>query len=554
MILSSFGGIVPRLADHKLALNQATIAHDVRLRDGIIEAWREPCQHQDAVPGARSFYLYGCCLASWTDNVSAAELTPDWGRFFITGRNCTNGLETVVVDKCCNLFYKKVGMPAPLQPPVADAAETCSTEADARSYVYTFMNAWGEESAPSPASNIVRVDDGATVTVSNIQAPGPDDDVAFVILYRSSTGFRQADGKIQKPLTEYLECATLTPGTTTFTDNVQAIYLAGALETQYDRPPPEGLSQLVSIGDQVRLAGCVKNRLYFSENHEPHNWPAKYDLTLDYHIVHIRSMDQRLYVTTDSIPYIIDVSSCDDTKCIPVTSLEKKLPDIGCHYLHGAIMTPHGMMYASPFGIILLSPDASWHILTSRWFGEKEWLKLRPDTIRMAYWEGYLFFTTDMGSFLLNIDGDPYGDMKGAELTTLSDFPVDMDISNTGKLILLQNDKTWVWDGGVTYRPYVWKSRRMMFKDLEGRSQPESSGAVRGVMWWPSSVKLGGVTHVTITDSHGHEIFSRLLGQEKPRRIKHPGRHLWYQVEMRGTEPVEFISLGTATQTVNRGE
>lgn len=551
MILTSFGGIIPRLAPHKLALNQATIAHDAKLCDGVLEAWCEPRRFASAMPRAKTIHMHGCCPVSWADIVDVAELTPDWERFYITRGN---GLEQILLDGNCNQRVLSVGVPAPLSAPVAQATEQCSREADARAYVYTYVNEWGEESAPSLPSNIVRVDDGSTVTVSGFASPPAGKGIVLIHLYRASTGFRVADGKVQKPLTDYLFVTQLSTSATTFTDRIMGTGLGPALETQYDREPPAGLSGITSIGDQVRLAGFTNNIVHFSEQFQPHNWPAKYDLTLDYYIVHMKALDQRLFVTTNSIPYIIDVSSCDDTKCTPVTSLETPLPDIGCQYAHGAIMTPHGMMYASPLGLILLQPNATWNLITAKWFGEKEWRKLRPDTIRMAYWKGYLFFATDMATFLLNINSQPYGDMDGAELCTLSDRPMDMIITDTGELLFLQDGAIWVWDGGTKLRPYIWESREITATSLAGQNALASQGAVRDYNWWPTSIKLGGAAHATITDSHGHSVFDRLIITERPHRVARRGRHLWYKLRLNGVEAVEHVAIGTAMSTVNGGK
>lgn len=551
MIFQSFGGIVPRLAEHFLAANQATIAHDCKLRDGVLAPWREPCHFADAVPNARAMHLHGCCPVSWQENVSIAELTPDWSRFYITGRGC-NGLEAVLMDSCCNLSYLPCGVPAPLAPPVASADEQCSREADARAYIYTYVNDWLEESAPSPASNVVRVDDGSTVIVSGFAIPPDGYGVRWIYLYRASTGFRVADGKVQKPLTEYLFVAKIPVGAVQFIDNIRGAYLGAALETQYDRMPPKPMTGITSVGDQVRLVGFYKNQIYFSEQFQPHNWPAKYDLTLDYNIVHILAQDQRLFVTTTGIPYIIDVSSCDDTKCTPVTSFEIPLPDIGCHYPHGAIMTHHGLMYATPFGIVLIQPNGSWHIMTARWFGETEWLKLKPDTIRMAYWEGFLFFATDMATFLLNINGKPYGDMEGAELVTLSDKPVDMITTGTGKLMFLQDDKFWVWDGGDKYRPYTWRSRQINF-EMAGQSELHNNRPLRDFNWWPVSVKMAGPGRLTLTDSHDHPVFDRMLARERWHRVRRCGRHLWYRVQIDSDAIVDWVAIGTSNTTLNKG-
>ena len=58
--LSSFGGIIPRISEHSLAATQATMAHDVMLRNGRLEAWRDKLPLYDAVKGARSFHMHGC--------------------------------------------------------------------------------------------------------------------------------------------------------------------------------------------------------------------------------------------------------------------------------------------------------------------------------------------------------------------------------------------------------------------------------------------------------------------------------------------------------------
>ena len=550
MNITSFGGIIPRLAEHKLALNQATIAHDCRLRDGQLEAWRQPCRVADG--GGDTIYFYGCCPLYWSNKPSVTELTPDWGRFYITGKDCHPYLETGEVDDCCGITYYRVGVPAPTQAPTASGYADCSEETDSRTYVYTYVTKWGEESPPSPPSNVVMAEDGDRVTVSGFVRPPDGYAVDHINVYRLATGFRVADGKIQTPMSDYQFLYSVALNRNAVYDDTRQMYLGHVLETQYDRPPPE-MAGVLTIGDQTRLAGFNKNKIFLSEAFQPHNWPAKYDLTLDFNIVHMLNQDQRLFVTTDSIPYIIDVSSCDDTKCVPVTSLEIPLPDIGCHSAHGAIMTHHGMFYATPFGIVLLQANAQWHIVTAKWFGEKEWLKLRPDTIRMAYWEGYLFFATDMATFLLDINGGVYGDMEGSELVTLSDRPVDMITTNTGKLLFLQDNGIWEWDGGTALRPYHWESKQITAKSLAGQDTPQSAGPIRDYQWWPTSVKLHGQGSLQICDSHEHPIFDRWLGTERWHRVRRAGRHLWYRIRLYGTHPIEAVSMGTSNVTLNQG-
>lgn len=554
--LSSFGGIIPRVSDHSLAATQATMAHDVMLRNGRLEAWRDKLPLYDAVKGARSFHMHGCCMVSWVDKVIAADLNPDHRSFYITGRD-GRGLEVVELTdhRSCRPVYYYAGVPAPVYPPVASAPEQCSREADARAYVYTYVNTRMEESAPSPASNIVRVEDGSPVTVSGIVNPPAGYGIDRVHIYRASTGFRPADGKVQKKLTAFLFVASIPAGQATFTDTVEAAYLGAALETQDDRMPPDRMQGVVSIRDSIRLAGWRNNRVFFSEVFQPYNWPAKYDMTLDHNIVSMGEQDFKLYVTTDGSPYIIDVSSCDDTKCTPVVSIDTPLPNIGCRYANASVMTRHGFIYASTMGLVLLTGTGAWHVITKKWFGERDWQRLKPDTIRMAYWEGFLFFATDMATFMLDIDSDPFGDMQGAELVTLSDKPVACLTSNTGKLLLLEDDKVWGWDSAAWYRPYTWRSRPLTSGgDAVGQNSLSNAGPARGVAWAPVSCKVGGgPVDVTIKNPHDGAMLDRMVREEKPVRIRRGGRHLWYTVTLRGVEPVHFIDIGTAHFTVNDG-
>lgn len=550
--ISHFGGIIPRLADHMLAEYQATVAHDVKLRNGRLEAWRTPCQFgREPVASAKMFWLYGCCMPSWTQIMDVATLGPDWGGYFMTD-HCGNGLQYVSVDECCKSTTIAYGIAPSYVAPSVSASEECSRDADARSYVYTCVDERGAESAPSPASNIIRVNDGTSVTVSGMIAT---DNAVEMNIYRAATGFRQMDGKIQTPLTEFLYVDTVPASQTTYTDSIRTLALGSALETQYDRMPPRGMTGLVSIGDQVRLAAFIRNRIFFSEQFQPHNWPAKYDLTLDHNIVRMMVQDQRIFVTTDSVPYIIDVSSCDDTRCTPVSQLEFTLPDIGCVRPHGAIMTEHGMFYASPVGIILLQANGQWHIVTSKWFGRDEWAKLMPDTIRMAYWEGYLVFATDMATFMLNLNGKPYGDMSDGELCTLSIRPDDLLVSNTGKLMYLENGKVWVWDSGDKYMPYIWESRHIVADNKAyGNNEQAAMNLNDSPLWWPTEIKVSGESQIELYDSNMYKIFERFIADQKPRKIGRNGRHPWYKMTLTGTGTVYGVSLGNSSFTAYRGQ
>ena len=549
--ISSFGGIVPRAPDHALANYQAEIAHDCRLRKGTLEAWREPCKAADAVQGAKTPYVYGCCFLSWPEVVEACEVGPDWPELYVTGRtdHPERGLRS---DGCC-MEWLRLGVPAPMTPPQASGPETCGRDSSSRAYLYTYVNRWGEESAPSPASDVITVQDGAEVQVSGIAMPPEGYGIVGANVYRAATGARDADGKVQKPLSGWLFLAYVKFPKSSLSDSVRDAGLGMPLDTEGDAPPPDGLRNICAVEGLARLAGTKGNRVYLSANLQPWNWPRKYELTLDWDAVHMKCVDQRLYVTTGSVPYVIDVSGCDDTKCTPVMEAGQPLPDISCGSSASAIATPFGLIYSSPLGVALLDHGARWTILTKKWFTPEQWRKLKPETARFAYWQTFLFIVTDAASFVLNIDGDALNDMKGAELTTISDSPVSMCSTPSGELVLLEDGELRLWDMGSERRPYLWRSRELTGPGHNPSAQEPNTTPSIGAMWSPASLRVRTKqTHVKIEAPTG-TAFERTVSGEKPVRLPRMGRHMWWKAELEGTEPVEYLDLGTSHFTVHSG-
>ena len=229
--ISSFGGIVPRSPDHALANYQAEIAHNCRLRRGTLEAWREPCKAADAVQNAKTPYVYGCCYLSFPQVLEAAEISPEWPELFVTGR--TSYPERGLRSNGCCMEWFRLGVPAPDTPPQASGTESCGRDSSARAYLYTYENRWGEESAPSPASEVITVQDGSEVQVSGIAMPPEGYGITRVNIYRSATGARDADGKVQKPASGWLFIKSLKLPKTSLLDSTPDSGLGMPLDTDY---------------------------------------------------------------------------------------------------------------------------------------------------------------------------------------------------------------------------------------------------------------------------------------------------------------------------------
>ena len=546
-VLNSFGGIIPRYSQHQLPDNGATVAHNVKLRNGKIQAWRELLECKYLGNNTISFYSYGCCHIGWPTIVYSAEVSPDWGTLYLAGRIAYP--EVATIDKgTCAVTYRRLGIYSPLSPLLANTTEICERDTDGRAYVYTYVNSFGEESAPSPPSRLLNVQDGTPVSLTGIKLPPEEYDIVAVNIYRSATAFRTEDPSNQSPASEWLYVATVDLPSTSYTDRKLLLELGNPLETLYNNEPPAKLTNLTSITGSIRLAGTVANRVYLSEVNEPYNWPAKYVLTMDSNIVHMVNVDDKLYVSTNTTPYIIDTSDCSEVSCTPVTDLGVPLPDISCSHANAAIATPHGMLYSSPLGLVLVSSNAQYHIITSDWFSATDWQELAPDTARLAYYEGFIFCITDKISFMLNINGDVYNDLKGTELTTISDKPIALRVSNTGSLYMLIDDMLYIWDKANDYRPYQWVST-----NISGGSH--NANTPNGSTWSPSSAKIKSKdTKFTIQTEDNKVNYSRVVVSDNPIRLPRIGRHLNYKIKLEGISPVEYVLLGNANNTLNYGE
>ena len=534
-MIRQFGGLMPRRSEHLLPEGAASRAHDVKLRNGRLEAWREKLPAALAGSEALSFHAWSCCYLHWPSCVSASEYLPDYARLYLTGRSERPEL---AIRIGCEPLYFYLGVPAPANFLSLSATESFGEEADARSYVYTYVNQFGEESAPSPPSRQITVPDGSPVLCSGFVAPPDGYGIVGINLYRSATGYRSGSEKEQEFMTDYLLVAELGLETA-FADAVLSRHLGPALATRENRLPPADLRQIRHINGSGVLVGATDNQVHFSENFQPWNWPAEYDLTLPVNTVNLVTLDNWVFVSTDGKPFVIDGSpKCEARQSRQVRDVDSVLPDIGCGYAHSATATPFGMVYASLDGLVLVKADASFDILTSPWYSRDEWLKLRPETVRLTYWRGYLICVTEVISFMLEIDGQTYGDYQAGALSTISDRPLDMSVTENGELLFLENGVIYQWDAGNSRRPYVWESKELY---LTGDSSP---GLAR-------LRTEEGVTFRLLSPKK-NLFFERPVVDEKPFRLGRLGRHDYYKVGLYGSGRVDFLELGGAASAVQK--
>lgn len=533
-IISSFGGIIPRLPWHSLPLTNATIAHDVKIRNGKLEPWRERLAVGTSVNDAVAVWYHGCCPYTFDKCVDMAEYVTDYGRLYFTGRK--DYPEVAKIEHNCGLTYYRLGVTQPTNTPRVSGTESTGRDAASRTYVYTYVNVFGEEGAPSQPSASLTVKDGTAVTVSGFNSPSAEYGVTAVNIYRTATAWESGEEKTQEINTDYLLVATIPVGTSSYTDTILEKNLGEAITTEFVREPPEKLRHIRYLRGTGVLTGVTTNQVHFSKAYQPSNWPVEYDLTLPYNIVNVQTLGNKLFVSTDSYPFVIDgAPNCEARQCRGVTEVFTPLPDIGCGHVNSSVATPFGMVYSSKDGLVLVSADARFQIITSAWFSTDDWVKIRPDTVRLAYWRGYIVCVTDVISFMLEIDGGVYNDSKVSNLVTISDKPVAMTTTQSGELIMLDGNILWQWNAGSTYRNYKWTSRELNFG---GTSTPTTA-----------KVKTDG-TKLHLIDMDGYHVYERFVPDEEPVRLKRLGRQRCWRLSFTGTGTVEYVALGMRFNTL----
>ena len=532
MLIDTFRGISPRTPEHVLGRGLATRAHDVDLSHGTLMPWREPLAVHQMPAGTMTLEVVGCCYYGWDTCVSVARWIPDCPRLYITGH--ADYPEVCLLDlKTCGITYQRLGVPQPSTLPLVSyiTVPEKSVESAYRQYVFTYVNNLNEEGAPSYPSSQLVVNDGDAVTVSGWVAQPAEYNVTTVRVYRLATGFRSGAEKEQEPVTSYLLAAEIPVTQGTLLDSKKDLDLEYGLSTREVREPPADLRGITAIDGSETLAGFVGNKLYFTKNGQPWNWPLELEVTLDDNIVGMESDDGYLYITTTGRPYVVEgTADCGDRPCRPVTKSDYPFPDIACGYAHSRTITPFGLAYVTNEGIAMFAHNSAPVIITDSVLAARDWAKLQPDTARLTYWRGWLVCVTDAVSFMLLLDQHTYREQAQiADMTTISDTPVDIILSDSGELLLLSsNGIVSQWNAGTRYRPYEWIT-------------PLYIGAHH---WWPAGVvEVNGTTTLTIEGENG-VWFERPVSTNRAFRMKRLGRNRKHYLRLSGTGEVMFTRLG----------
>ena len=327
-----------------------------------------------------------------------------------------------------------------------------------RTYVYTWLTAWGEESVPSGASNTIFAKEGQVVNITTLPAAWPG----------SYTGAYQTAGmevRIYRTIasvngTVYFKLGDVNLGTTTFTDDYDYTTLVTALPSEdYDQPPP-GLRGMTAIHNGM-MAGFFGNTVCFSKPNEPHAWPIVNYLQVDSNIIALGLVGRTVVLATDGRPWLVQGNSPDNMVAQKDDSI---LP---CVSKRSLVNMPYGVVWASRGGLAVYSPSAGGAKLTDAVHSWDTWAEfVDPSLVTASLYQDKYFGSTIASSFMFERHQQTGGFLTESDTTFNASH---YDVSTDSFYYAVASGGVWNvyrWDSPAQpFGTMDWKSKVFTTKD-----------------------------------------------------------------------------------------
>jgi len=256
-----------------------------------------------------------------------------------------------------------------------------------RSYVVTYVSAYGEEGPPSLPSTVTGPVLG-TWTIGLTPLVDAQRNITKTRIYRTITS--------SSGVATYFMVAELPIATTTYTDTLKDSEIASNQQLQSTTwyPPPSDLQGWVSMPNGI-IAGWRGKEIWFCEPYRPHAWPPQYALSTEYDIVGLGVYGQTLIVCTQGYPAAVTGINPANMTMAKVSTFEP------CQSRGSIVASPEGVYYASPNGLILAAQGAFTNV-TREFITKDKWqtftkiATLRAARLGTAY---YAYGSTRAGCF-----------------------------------------------------------------------------------------------------------------------------------------------------------
>lgn len=382
IVVKAIGGMRPIIEPHLLDPSEGQLARNVRIVGGAIEPLRTSTVLQaTSVSNPQTIWRYGNGTAEgdwWfqfagdVDIIRSPIADDPYGRaYWSDGGSPKYGPNSVLIAGSAypaNSYL--LGLPPPSAIVSVSGTPGSGATAETRSYVYTYVTAYGEEGPPSSPSSPTSIDPDSPVALSGMSTgPSGAYNVTLKRIYRTSTVGSSA---------QYQFVAEIPVAQSAYTDTVTQDLLGEVLPSLDWEAPPSGLLGLKMLANGAAI-GFKGNTVYLSEPNLPHAWPHK--VPLDLQIVGIGVFRDGAAILTSGHPYML--TGADPAAMAPV---RLELPH-ACASKRGIADTGDGCIYPSAAGLITIGSGGI-ASLTEKLLSEDQWREYNPSSMVGAYFQG----------------------------------------------------------------------------------------------------------------------------------------------------------------------
>ena len=419
-----------------------------------------------------------------------------------------------------------------------------------RYYCMTWVDDWGQESAPCDPTTMLTLDQNDTVTITMPTLPSGRSITKYRI-YRSVAGTEQAAFMfVAEVLTSATTSRTIGAVTTTvngYTDSrLSSDLREGTLKTLgWDEPPVRtATSGITNTNPYLRglaggqggvVAGFFDNIVAFCEPYYPYAWPAQYQQPLLFPIVCVVPFGTSWFVGTMGNPYILFGDS-------PANYTAQKLNDAqDCASARSAVPAMGGVFYASPDGYCFASQNGV-EVITQGLFSKEDWQLLTPSSIFAVVQDSVLYF------WYTGNGGGCFGLDLVAKKLTRHNIPATVAYQD------IVTDSAFVASGGNVYQLFAgdratggYISSEMILQNaapfswlkITGKQSP---GVPVTFQWWSRDLPAPGAATPELVLRH-----TAVVDNIRPVRLP-AGRYMEHVITLSSQSNVTEIAMTSSTE------
>lgn len=460
--------MIPRLEPRVLPDPMSELAQDCDFRSGNLDGLRG-LEFIVSLPGARKAYYFPnadntqntwLALPSEFSSVCRSPLTNDaYRRIYWTNPGDLCPHWSTYADVQAGNPPLDLGIEQPFAGPggaltVTAVGGTTTIPQVARSYVFTYLNVYGEESAPNAPSDIVEGAPDAVWTIYGIPTvpPVPSSGRAYspvtkVRLYRTVTGLQT--GASFYMVHEWAWGFVPSPYVDTTTD-LEIIDNPTLASTSWANPP-DYLDGLVSLPGGM-MVGFTGTTIHFCEPYRPHTWPAVYDQSVLYDIVALTTWNQSLAILTAGF---LSAGTGNSPANYIINQTQVAEPCIS----RGSVVTDlQGVIYSSQNGLVKTNYTQA-DIVSLDMMSKDMWLtSYHGSTIIGARHRAQYIAIHSDGGFIYDVTDGKTGFVLLNSVDNATSIFNDEFEGNTYVMIA---GNVYLWDGTTVNRQtFQWKSKR----------------------------------------------------------------------------------------------